>query len=48
MPAPGLGRTSAQRDAYQVVTVTPNIILLVAVPWGTAVGIYGLWKVDKG
>jgi hypothetical protein len=30
------------------VTVTLNIILLAAVPWGTALGIYGLWKVDKG
>jgi hypothetical protein len=30
------------------VTVTLNIILLFAVPWGTALGIYGLWKVDKG
>jgi hypothetical protein len=30
------------------VTVTLNIILLLVVPWGTALGIYGLWKVDKG
>ncbi|MDB5357732.1 MAG: hypothetical protein JWN24_4185 [Phycisphaerales bacterium] len=30
------------------VTVTLNIILLPFVPWETALGVYGLWKVDKG
>lgn len=29
------------------VTVTLNVILLVLIPFGTVLGIYGLWKVDK-
>jgi hypothetical protein len=36
--APGAGR---------VATKALNIVMLVAFPFGTAVGIYGLWKVDK-
>jgi hypothetical protein len=36
--APSVGRTA---------TTALNIVLLAAFPFGTAIGIYGLWKVDK-
>ncbi len=31
----------------RVATLAMNIILLPLIPFGTALGIYGLWKVDK-
>lgn len=31
----------------RIVSLAVNIILLPAFPIGTAIGIYGLWKVDK-
>jgi hypothetical protein len=33
--------------AGRIATVALNIILLLAFPFGTAVGIYGLWRVDR-
>ncbi len=36
--APAVGR---------VATVALNVLLLLAVPFGTIVGIYGLWRVDR-
>jgi len=36
--APAAGRTA---------TVALNLLLLLLFPFGTAVGIYGLWKADK-
>lgn len=35
-------------QAGRIATLALNIVLLLMVPLGTAVGIYGLWKVDKG
>ena len=34
--------------AGSVATLALNIILLLFIPIGTALAIYGLWKVDKG
>jgi hypothetical protein len=34
--------------AGRIATMSLNIILLILFPFGTALGIYGLWKVDKG
>jgi uncharacterized membrane protein YqjE len=28
-------------------TVALNVVMLMMIPFGTALGIYGLWKVDK-
>ena len=33
--------------AGQIATTALNIVLLFAFPFGTAVGVYGLWKVDR-
>lgn len=35
-------------DNRKWLTLATNIILLLLFPFGTALGIYGLWKVDKG
>lgn len=34
--------------AGRVATMALNVVLLLLFPFGTALGIYGLWKVDKG
>ena len=34
--------------AGRVATMALNILLLIVFPFGTALGIYGLWKVDRG
>jgi hypothetical protein len=37
----------AAPDAGRIATKALNIVLLIAIPFGTAVAIYGLMKVDK-
>ena len=32
---------------YTIALLVVGFLLLVAIPFGTVVGIYGLWKVDR-
>jgi hypothetical protein len=40
-------RSKTRSNACLIWTKAFNILLLLAFPLGTAVGVYGLWKVDK-
>jgi hypothetical protein len=40
-------RARSRSDACLIWTKAVNILLLLVFPFGTIVGIYGLWKLDK-